>query len=83
MVRFALGLRGALGSLSHPMDLVSEVVEVVRADGYGKDFVDNGREVSQGSNRCQRRRVVKTKPAGGGQNERVFNSNEWHTTVVE
>ena len=76
-------LSGALGWLSHPLDLVAEVVEVVLADGYGKDFVDHGREVSEGSNRCQRRRIVETETAGGGKNQRVFNCNKWHTTFVE
>ena len=64
----ALELSGALGCLSHPLDLVAEVAEVVLADGYGKDFVDHGREVSQGSNRRQRR-VVETEPAGAGRRE--------------
>ena len=63
-------LTGALGCSSDPLDLVAEVVEVVLADGYGKDFIDHGREVSEGSNRSQRRRVVETEPAGGSENER-------------
>ena len=76
-------LRGALGCLSRPLDLVAEVVEVILADGEGEDFVDHGREVSERSNRCQRRRIIETETAGGGENERVFNCNQWHTTLVE
>lgn len=83
MVELALGLRGGLECLSHPLDLVAEVAEVILADGYGKDFVDNGREVSQRSNRRQRRRIVETETAGGGENQCIFNCDQWHTALVE
>ena len=63
---------------------MSEIVEVVLADRQGEDFIDHRREVSQGANGGQGRRVVGAEEtAGGGENERVFDGNQWHSSLVK
>src|SRR5208337_1336403 len=73
-----------LGSFEEALDLVAEILEVIRADAEFEDFLDHGREVGQGANGAERRSLGGTDEAARrGQHQGVFDDAQGHSSGVE
>ena len=66
------------------LQLVADVLIVMRIDAGREHFIDDGQKVGEGPNHRQRCGPIRPEEAAdSGESKCVFNGDEWYSTLIE